>query len=261
MSGESLSDEPSQSVSESFDDLSTDIERAEALLVHGEIVRDLDVTLWGSNYATLVAVQDAERRALAVYKPRRGERPLWDFPDGTLCCREMLTYHVSKVLGWDLVPPTVLREGPLGLGSVQLFVVHSSEVTYFNLDDRFTAQLQRFAVFDFIVNNADRKGGHLLLDARGKLWGIDHGLTFHAASKLRTVIWEFAGQPVAEYLLRDVEMLRGQLAVSGAPLAVLLRAHLAPREVFALERRVELLLQTGCFPVPGVGLVYPWLSV
>lgn len=258
MSDESLCDEQAQLVSGPFDDLSTDFERAEALLAHGEIVRDAGLTLWGSNYAVLVTVQDVGRRALAVYKPRWGERPLWDFPDGSLCYREVLTYHVSEALGWNLVPPTVLREGPLGLGSVQLFIAHSPKVTYFNLDDCFVDQLQRFALFDFIVNNADRKGGHVLLDTRGKLWGIDHGLTFHAAPKLRTVIWEFAGQPVGDYLLRDVGRLREQLAVEDSPLVVLLRVYLTLREVLALERRVGLLLGGGCFPVLVSGAGYPW---
>lgn len=261
MGGESFSGRLSLLVSESFDDLSTDFERAEVLLAHGEIACDVEVPLWGSNYAILVTVRGAEGRVLAVYKPRRGERPLWDFPDGTLCCREMLAYHVSKALGWNLVPPTVLCEGPLGVGSVQLFIAHRPEVTCFNLDDRFSSQLQRFAVFDFIVNNADRKGGHLLLDVRGKLWGIDHGLTFHAASKLRTVIWEFAGQPVTGHLLCDVEVLRGQLSVEGGPLAVLLRTCLMPREVLALGRRVEWLLRVRSFPVVGSGRVVPWPPV
>lgn len=249
------------SLPEPFDDLSADFERAEVLLAHGEIAEGVETLLWGSNYATLITVRGAERCVLAVYKPQRGERPLWDFPDGTLCCRELLAYHISKTLGWNLVPPTVLRKGPLGLGSVQLFIAHSPGVTYFGLDDRFTLQLQRFAVFDFIVNNADRKGGHLLLDGRGKLWGIDHGLTFHAASKLRTVIWEFAGQPVEERWLCDVEVLREQLALGEAQLAVLLQRCLMPREVVALSRRVEWLLREKRFPVPGRGPVVPWPPV
>jgi len=261
MGSDSFSEGLSQLVPESFDDLSADFERAEALLAHGEIVADVESPLWGSNYATLIAVQGAEGRVLAVYKPQRGERPLWDFPDGTLCYREWLAYHVSKALGWGLVPPTVLREGPLGLGSVQLFIAHNPEVTYFSLDRRFAAQLQRFAVFDFVVNNADRKGGHLLLDARGKLWGIDHGLTFHVAPKLRTVIWEFAGQLVAGHLLHDVEVLCGQLDGSGTQLVDLLRRCLMPREVLALERRLEWLLEGMRFPVLGRGLAVPWPPV
>ncbi|MCZ7538830.1 MAG: SCO1664 family protein [Anaerolineae bacterium] len=261
MGDKSPSDGLTLPVPGSFDDLSADLARAEALLAHGEVARDVKALLWGSNYASLVAVQGAEGCVLAVYKPQRGERSLWDFPDGTLCCRELLAYHVAKALGWNLVPPTVLREGPLGLGSVQLFIVHSPEVTYFGLDDRFAAQLRRFAVFDFIVNNADRKGGHLLLDVRGKLWGIDHGLTFHAAPKLRTVIWEFAGQPVEESWLHDVEVLCEQLAVDEARLVELLRRCLTPREVLALRRRVEWLLREKRFPVPGRGPVVPWPPV
>jgi hypothetical protein len=242
-------------------DISGDIGRAEALLAHGDVVCDAHVALWGSNYAELVTVQDGELCVLAVYKPRRGERPLWDFPDGTLCYREMLAYYVSQTLGWSLVPPTLLREGPHGLGSLQLFIAHHSGISYFNLDDRFAGQLQRFALFDWIVNNADRKGGHVLLDASGKLWGIDHGLTFHAAPKLRTVIWEYAGQPVPEVLLADVESLRVQLISGESKLRALLDSYLVPREVTSLLGRVEQVLRTGQFPLPGSGMVYPWPPV
>ena len=244
-----------------FDDLSGDIEQAEALLARGDIARGTDIALWGSNYAELVTVQHSELCVLAVYKPRRGERPLWDFPDGTLCYREVLTYSVSKTLGWGLVPPTLLREGPHGLGSLQLFVAHDPAVSYFNLDDRFAEQLRRFALFDYIVNNADRKGGHVLLGAGGKLWGIDHGLTFHAALKLRTVIWEYAGQPVPGGLLTDVETLRAQLARRDSSLRLLLDNYLTQREVLSLERRIERVLQTQRFPLPGSGMVYPWPPV
>ena len=261
MSRRPPSDEWAQELPGLFDDVSSDLERAEALLTKGRIERDIDATLWGSNYALPVSVKDAHLRALAVYKPQRGERPLWDFPDGSLCYREMLTYQVSRTLGWDLVPPTVLREGPFGLGSVQLFIVHSPEVTYFNLDDSFVVQLQRFVVFDYIANNADRKGGHVLLGVDGKLWGIDHGLTFHAAPKLRTVIWEFAGQPVPQDLLGDVATFRARLAPSDGPLRALLSAYLTQREILSLELRVERLLQTQRFPLPDTGRAYPWPPV
>ncbi len=234
-----------------------DMPRVETLLSTGEIERAVPSTLWGSNYAILLSVRDAELSAPVVYKPRRGERPLWDFPDGTLYQREFLSYLVSKALGWYLVPPTVIRDGPHGVGSWQLFVEHDPRVTYFSLDDSFVGQLQRFAVFDYLVNNADRKGGHVLLDPHGRLWGIDHGLTFHAAPKLRTVIWDFAGQPVPAPLLASVNTLRGLLCEDSALLRQLCR-FLSEREITALHNRVERLLASPFFPFPGTGPSRPW---
>lgn len=238
-----------------------DVTRVEALLGAGEIERVVSTALWGSNYAVLLSVRDAQLSAIAVYKPRRGERPLWDFPDGTLYQREYLAYLVSKALGWYLVPPTVIRDGPYGVGSLQLFVEHDPGVTYFSLDDRFVGQLQCFAVFDYLVNNADRKGGHVLLDVRGRLWGIDHGLTFHAVPKLRTVIWEFAGQPVPASLLAGVECLRELLLSEDSWLSVPLRRFLSDREVAAFRGRVERLLASPLFPSPGAGPNHPWPPV
>lgn len=238
-----------------------DVARVESLLGGGEIERVVSSALWGSNYVVLLSVRDADLSALAVYKPRRGERPLWDFPDGTLYLREFLAYQVSKVLGWYLVPPTVVREGPHGVGSVQLFIEHDPRVTYFNLGGGFVDQLQRFAVFDYLVNNADRKGGHVLLDLQGRVWGIDHGLTFHAVPKLRTVIWEFAGQSVPLSLLRDVGCLREAVLAPGGGLRERLDRYLSGREVQALQSRVERLLASGVFPSPGAGPSYPWPPV
>ena len=232
--------------------------RIETLLAQGEIVRVRGTMLWGSNYATIVMVRDADLQTLAVYKPQRGERPLWDFPDGTLCYREVVAYLVSKSLGWYLVPPTVLRNGPNGLGSLQLFIDHDPNINYFTLDDRFEGQLRQFAVFDYLVNNTDRKGGHLLLDAHGKLWGIDHGLTFHAIPKLRTVIWEFAGQRVEDDLLRAVQSLCEQLEANNSELRCKIDSMLAPSEVNALRRRVKHLLESRRFPNPGPGPNHPW---
>jgi hypothetical protein len=238
-----------------------DIERVETLLANGQIMGLRGATLWGSNYAALVTVSDEELQTTAVYKPRRGERPLWDFPDGTLCYREMLAYMISKTLGWYLVPPTVLRNGPHGLGSLQLFIEHNPEINYFSLDDRFEAQLKRFAIFDYLVNNTDRKGGHLLLDAAGKLWGIDHGLTFHTAPKLRTVIWEFAGQRVPGSLLEDVRKLCGQIESAESDLRCKLNEMLSAGEIAALMRRIGHLLEQKRFPSPGPGPNHPWPPV
>ena len=143
--------------------------------------------------------EDAVR---AIYKPRRGERPLWDFPSG-LDHREVAAYELSEALGWDLVPPTILRDGPLGMGSVQLFIEADFEQHYFTLyeDEAHHDALRTMCAFDLVGNNTDRKSGHCLLGLDGRIRGIDHGLMFHHEFKLRTVIWEFGGEPVPEPIL------------------------------------------------------------
>jgi len=239
-----------------------DLPLAERILATGEITSEHGIMRWGSNYASLVTVAGDQATLVAVYKPQRGERTLWDFPDGTLCYREVLSYHVSQTLGWQLVPATVLRDGPHGLGSVQLFIEHDPAVNYFTLDDTFADQLRMFAAFDAVVNNADRKGGHLLLDARGKLWGIDHGLTFHSTAKLRTVIWEFERQPIPNPLLEAMENLLNTILCQGAPWTELMQRWLTNSEVSALVRRIERLLSTRVFPSPSSrGPSYPWPPV
>lgn len=234
------------------------LERAEALLASGKLAYLKGATLWGSNYSALVTVVDDELQATAVYKPQRGERPLWDFPDGTLCYRETLAYTVAKALDWQMVPPTVLREGPHGLGSVQLFIEHDPEINYFSLGDSFIPQLQRFAIFDFLVNNTDRKGGHILLDAQSKLWGIDHGLTFHILPKLRTVIWEFAGRTISDSLLNDVRRLCEQLETPDAELRTQVDEYLSESELKALRRRIQHILEHKQYPELGPGPNHPW---
>lgn len=236
--------------------------QAECALASGAIANVQGVMRWGSNYAALVTIADQNRILTAVYKPRRGERSLWDFPDGTLCYREVLAYHVSQALGWELVPATVLRDGPHGIGSLQLFVEHDPAVNYFSLDDRYVAQLQRFAMFDALINNADRKGGHLLLDRNDKLWGIDHGLAFHSAPKLRTVIWEFERQPIPEALLAATSNLLNTITCHNAPWVDQMVSWLTTSEVNALVRRIEKLLSARVFPSPsGQGPSYPWPPV
>jgi hypothetical protein len=216
---------------------------------------------WSSNYAFLVSICDNDETALAVYKPQRGERPLWDFPDGTLCLREVAAFVLSDALAWHIVPPTVLRDGPRGLGSVQYYVANNPEVNYFSLDDRFSEQLRRFAAFDYIINNADRKGGHCLLDNENHLWGIDHGIGFHTAPKLRTVIWDFAGQPVPEALLQDVQRVCGEIEDQRSRFRIELDKLLADAEVNALLARMRRLCQRREYPRPGPGPNYPWPPV
>jgi uncharacterized repeat protein (TIGR03843 family) len=209
---------------------------------------------WSSNGTFLVTVSDGAETTLAVYKPGQGERPLWDFPGG-LYRREVAAYELSEALGWALVPETVARpDGPFGPGSLQRFVDADFEQHYFTLLEE-TAHhpiLKRMAIFDIVANNADRKGGHCLLDGDGHIWGVDHGLCFHAEKKLRTVIWDFAGEPIDEHELAD---LRG-LVRRGLPRA--LTAQLRDREAAAVEDRIERLLRSGRLPRPGADRPYPW---
>ena len=212
---------------------------------------------WSSNAALLVTVQGDGRETLAVYKPQRGERPLWDFPEGSLCRRETAAYTLSEALGWGLVPRTVLRDGPYGVGSVQRFVDHDPEEHYFTLLEDHVDAFLRFAVFDLLANNTDRKGGHCLRErATSRIFGIDHGLTFHVAPKLRTVIWDFAGEAVPDELLADVTRVRAEM--DGA-LGELFGGLLYPMEVTALVDRIDDLLADPRLPEPDEGYhSVPW---
>ncbi|HVE91043.1 MAG TPA: SCO1664 family protein [Actinomycetota bacterium] len=206
-----------------------------------------------SNATLLARVRDDEHEALAVYKPRRGESPLWDFPDGTLCLREQAAWVVDACLGWSIVPPTVLREAVAGFGAVQLFVHENDSVDPDDLLKTHPEDLLRIAVFDVLINNADRKAGHLIADGRGKLWGVDHGLGFHEEPKLRTVIWAFAGDPIPPDLLRDLERFQADESVDES-----LEALLRIQEVKALRARADRLLRTRRLPDPGSGHNVPW---
>jgi hypothetical protein len=220
-------------------------------------VTDMKLLPSGSNYVFVLALQDdAAGPGVAVYKPRRGESPLWDYPDGTLYRRERATYLLSELLGWGIVPPTVVRDGPHGVGMVQLHIDHHPRQNYFTLRDRHD-DLRRMALFDAIVNNGDRKGGHCLLDHDGRLWGIDHGLTFHHQGKLRTVIWDYVGEPLPEALCRDLEQLQRRLGCGDAAVAEI-DALLDKSERKALRARVERLLQARVYPDPPSWRPVPW---
>ena len=213
-----------------------------------------------SNDTFLARATRGDEAVLAVYKPRRGEAPLWDFPDGTLCAREVAAYVVAHELGWPNVPPTVLRDGPAGTGSVQLFVDFDPSQHYFTLegaghDDDF----RRIALFDALVNNADRKGGHCLLGPDGRIWVIDHGVCFSEEPKLRTVIWSYVGEPIPDALLADLR--RVAPGPSGGPLRQALDALLSPAEIAALDDRLRDLIRGGRFPGPGPERPYPWPPV
>lgn len=231
-----------------------------ALLERGTI-EGIELIPWGSNYtfAALIVAQTGER-CYGVYKPRRGEVPLRDFPNGTLYKREVAAYRLSRHLGWDMIPPTVIREeGPHGIGSLQLYVEPRAGAAgqYERLRDSHRCDLQRMAVFDLLANNADRKGGHCLLDVRGRVWGIDHGLTFHYVPKLRTVIWDFCGDPFPAEHVKDLRRLRNDRKRMRA-----LETDLAPlvsdQEYEALLQRWERLLANPCFPNLDPYRNVPW---
>jgi len=224
-----------------------------------EVLRCGQITVVGqiansSNATFLVEVTFGDVQHMAVYKPEDGERPLWDFEPG-LHRREVAAYLVSEALGWHIVPTTIIRQdGPLGIGSLQAFVDHDPADHYFVLYGQrpeFHDQLRRLALFDLVVNNADRKAGHVLCDRNGRLWGIDHGLCFAEPMKLRTVIWEFAGERIDDQLLNDVAPLADDI-----PKDIL--AQLEIVEASALQGRVEKVLMTQQFPHDTTGRRFPW---
>jgi uncharacterized repeat protein (TIGR03843 family) len=262
---------------------------AAELLAHGELtvrgrIRE------ASNAVLFCTVEQDGERAECVYKPVAGERPLWDFPDGTLAQREVAAYEVSRALGWDLVPPTVLRDGPYGEGMCQLWIetvppdaapellalvdaeepepgwkaIGLAEVAegrtalLVHADD---ARLRRMAVLDAVINNADRKGGHLLPAAGERLYGIDHGVTFHTDNKLRTLLWGWAGEPLPDEARTALATLHDDLA-DGAALALRLAELITPAELTATRKRVRTLLDSGVHPEPsGEWPAIPWPPV
>ena len=246
-----------------------DLLRSGELTVNGRLVS-------ASNATFQAVVSRGDESATVVYKPVAGERPLWDFPDGTLAQREFAAYQVSEALGWQVVPPTLLRDGPLGEGMCQLWIdaspdhdrvdiVPEGEVPdgWLGVLDAYDGRhnpvtlvhadrpgLQRMAVFDVVVNNADRKGGHILGTAGGDVYGVDHGVTFNADDKLRTVLWGWAGERVPPALLDDVRRLAGPDGLDGDLGRVLARL-VTPDEVAATRVRCRRLLASGRFPQPS----------
>jgi uncharacterized repeat protein (TIGR03843 family) len=232
------------------------VEDALALLAVGEL--QIEGRLVNASNATLycgVSLDGVD--AACVYKPVSGERPLWDFPDGTLAEREVAAYEVSSATGWEIVPPTVYRDGPAGPGMVQLWIDSNEEVDILALVRRGSSdELRRVAVLDAVINNADRKGGHLLPTHSGHIYGIDHGISFHVEPKLRTLLWQWAGDPLPE---QSVECLIGLREQLDGPLGDRLGELLTTREVRRTIRRVEGLLHNACHPHPsGDGPAIPW---
>ncbi|MCX4668431.1 SCO1664 family protein [Streptomyces sp. NBC_01381] len=244
-----------------------------------------------SNAVLYCTVAYEGETAACVYKPVAGERPLWDFPDGTLAQREVAAYEVSEATGWGLVPPTVLRDGPHGEGMCQLWIEGSEAeadsaellalvegeepgegwkaIGFADVGEGRTAllvhaddvRLRRLAVLDAVINNADRKGGHLLVASGGRLYGIDHGVTFNAEDKLRTLLWGWAGEPLAAEAVEILRSLRGALEAT-QPLCLRLGKLITGAEVDALRARVDALLASGLYPAPsGEWPAIPWPPV
>ena len=258
----------------------TDALRVGELRVEGRLTDASNATLY---CAAVVGKSDEQTRVTCVYKPIAGESPLWDFPDGTLAAREVAAYEVSRALGWDLVPETVMRDGPYGLGMCQQWIDTQDEMRLLailpvtaeqsaldgwcpiitvGLDDdgegilahRDNEALRRIALFDVVINNADRKGGHLLPDAQGHVYAIDHGVSFHVEDKLRTVLWGFAGRPLNESETTELKRVHADTA-----LAERLTTLLSKPETAAFHARIESLLTAGRFPGPeGRRRPIPW---
>ncbi|MCI3243725.1 SCO1664 family protein [Streptomyces spinosisporus] len=249
-----------------------------------ELLADGELTVRGrireaSNAALYCTISHEGREAACIYKPVAGERPLWDFPDGTLAQREVAAYEVSEATGWGLVPPTVLREGPYGEGMVQLWIEASADgdapellalvdaeepepgwkaIGLAEVGEGRTAllvhaddvRLRRLSVLDAVINNADRKGGHLLPTSEGRLYGIDHGVTFNTENKLRTLLWGWAGEPLDPEAVGVLKTLQEALGAQGA-LAARLSALITRAELDATRARVAELLESGKHPEPG----------
>lgn len=219
------------------------------LLQHGDL--QVEGRLVAASNATLYcSVSHDGRTSACVYKPVAGERPLWDFPTGTLGHRELATYLTSRATGWHVVPPTVWRDGPFGPGMVQQWVDVDESVDPVALIRSDDEQLRRIAVLDAVVNNGDRKGGHLLPTPDGHVYGIDHGVTFAVDDKLRTLLWQWEGEPLGDEVVGVLEELASALDGRGGLRAGLL-AHLAAPEVVATVSRVRRLLHAGVHPGPS----------
>ena len=240
---------------------SVPVDYSEADVVHilrdGEVIGGHQIP-WSSNYTFLVQIDAGPGRFLrAVYKPKSGERPLHDFPNGTLYRREYASFLIGRELGWPPVPLTLIRDGPYGLGSMQVYIESDPRVTYFDLISDHFELLLRFAAFDLVVNNADRKGGHCILGRDGTVWSIDHGLTFHTDFKLRTVMMEFWGGSLEDTLLPDIESLIDRLSVTN-DLTDELNEMLTHNEIDLLRQRAETVLDDPIFPQLDPRRDIPW---
>jgi uncharacterized repeat protein (TIGR03843 family) len=247
------------------------------ILQHGKL-KIKGEFLWGSNYTFFVAVENGDGSIKAVYKPTRGERPLWDFPVASLAKREAAAYLVSQELGWELVPPTVYRkQGPIGVGSLQVFIEHDPEYHYFNFSEEDRQRLRPTVLFDLIINNADRKGSHILFDPERHIWLIDHGICFHVENKLRTVIWDFVGEQIPAELIDDLSVFEQKLVSPLDPghlpddevdyesdkiFYSSLRLYLQRKEIASMKQRIRKLIKDPRFPGPDPNhRPVPWPAI
>jgi len=226
-----------------------DSQNIQSALEHGSLKLKGQFML-GSNYTFLVDVRYQGKTIPAVYKPSKGEQPLWDFPENSLALREVAAYLVSETLGFHIVPFTTLRtDGPHGPGSLQQYIEYDPEYHYFSFTQEDKTKLKPVVLFDLLINNADRKGSHVFFDIPAhKLWAIDHGICFHEYDKLRTVIWDFAGEPIPADLLVHISHLSPDTKLQAD-----LQPYLSPREVAALEARAKALSASKVFPPPPQG--------
>jgi hypothetical protein len=227
-------------------------------LQYGEI--DLEGQfLRGSNGTFLVVVRHSDNSLRAVYKPKAGEQPLWDFPQGTLCKREVAAFIFDEALGWNLVPPTIFRQkAPLGAGSLQVFIPHNPQDHYLNMTTDGTEIQRKALLFDYLLNNADRKAGHFIMDDQRHIWLIDHGLTFNEQEKLRTVAWDHAGEEIPSDLRENILKVLVDLG-SQDGIYRQMTGLLSSNEMKALIQRMNNLLDKGTYPVPyGDRRVIPW---
>ena len=214
---------------------------------------------WGSNYTFLVwlSADSPDKCIQAIYKPRDGEKPLNDFPHGTLYKREFATYLLSKELGWPNVPLTTIREGPYGVGSMQLYVDCDPRITYFELRETMSEELEKLAVFDLLTNNADRKAGHCLIDNHETIWSIDHGLTFHSIFKLRTVMLEYCGKGISSSLISDLKVLADRME-SSSEIRSDLESQTSIKEIDSLKTRLDIMISDPVIPMLDPYRDVPW---
>ena len=227
------------------------------ILLTGNIV-DCKLIPEGSNYTFLVTLEKELATYRAIYKPSIGENPLWDFPDGSLYIREYCAYLVAQSLCWHFIPCTVVRDGPYGIGSLQQFIESDQLSNYFTLRERFDSEMRQIALLDYITNNADRKASHFLMDDYDQIWSIDHGLTFHADPKLRTVVWDFIDEPIPKDLLDTIGEFYNDLK-QDMPLNKELSQMLNEDEILALKLRTDILISSGHFPLYDINRRnFPW---
>ena len=246
-------------VPESAEPVTLDEDAARPLLESGEVTGGHRMP-WGSNYTFLVWIDAGPGKYLrAIYKPRDGERPLWDFPIGSLYKREYASFLLSRLLGWPNIPLTLVRDGPYGVGMFQQFVDCDPDDTYFEMvkEDATHRELCKIMAFDLVTNNADRKAGHCIRDADDRIWSIDHGLTFHTSFKLRTVMMEFWGSRIPDDLIEDLGELHHKLD-NRSPDAECLLEHLSGPEVKALKNRIRFLLKDRLVPRLDPNYNIPW---